>query len=99
MPSPFKQGRQACRKAPNNKLLVRISRQHSDQCTWCPPNGGENCRGHRSAWGKKRAMKHRYATGKGRRQWFNFANRSSYPRYTPQYYDRGIAEGIYTSRE
>lgn len=95
MPSPFKRGRQACRKAPNNKLLVRISRQHSDLCTYCPPNGGENCNGHRSPWGKKRAMKRRYATGKGRKQWFEFYNKGNMHQYRPELYDKGIAEGLY----
>lgn len=34
-----KYGRQACKKyAHNNQEWVRISRQHSDYCTFCPPN-------------------------------------------------------------
>lgn len=95
MSSPFKRGRQACRTAPNNKILVRISRQHSDFCTYCPPNGGENLRGHRSHWGKKRAMKRAYATGKRRKQWFEFVNKPGYRRYAPEYYDKGVMEGLY----
>lgn len=95
MPSPHKKGRQACKKAHTNKELVRISRAHSDCCTWCPPNGGENCRGHHSKWGKKRAMKHAHATGRKRKQWFDFVNTKEYRRYSPEYYDKGVAEGLY----
>lgn len=62
-----KYGRQACKKyAHNNREWVRISRQHSDWCTFCPPNRGENTRGSHSQWGHKRAMKRWYATGKTR---------------------------------
>lgn len=62
-----KYGRQACKKyAHNNQEWVRISRQHSDYCTFCPPNRGENTRGSHSRWGHKRAIKRWYATGKTR---------------------------------
>lgn len=97
MPSPYKPGRQACRKAQSNRELVMISRRHSDWCTWCPPNGGENCTGHHSKWGKKRAMRRAHTLGKRRKQWFDFVNKEDYGRYVPEYYDKGVKEGLYKS--
>lgn len=94
MPSPAKKGRQDCKKAHNNKEWVRISRQHSDCCTWCPANGGENLRGSHSNWGKKRAVRRARTQGKKRKQWFDFIN-TYYHGYAPQYYDKGVAEGLY----
>lgn len=94
MPSPYKKGRQACKKLHSNREVVVVSRQHSDICTWCPPNGGENAK-KCSQWGKKRAMKRAYTTGKKRKQWFDFLNKPSSHRYAPQHYDKGVRENLY----
>lgn len=97
MPSPAKAGRRACNKlAHNSKEWVRISRAKNGDCTWCPPNGGENCTGHHSSWGKKKASKHAYATGKGRKQWYTqFEKRARHKNdklwYRPEWYDKGEA--------
>ena len=90
-----KYGRQACKKyAHNNQEWVRISRQHSDYCTFCPPNGGENIRGSHSQWGKKKAHKRLYATGKGRKQWYtdlwSLKRQANSNRYIPQWGDKSV---------
>ena len=98
MSSKAKAGRQACKKAHNNKEWVRISRSKSDWCTWCPPNSGENIRGSHSQWGRKRAIKRWYATGKGRSTWTDQINKQpGGPSYANNcYWDKGVAYDLYT---
>lgn len=93
MSSKAKHGRQACNKlAHNNKQWVRISRAKNGDCTYCPPNGGENVRKKHSKWGRKRAIKRWYATGKTRNRSFDYINRNF---YTKRYLDKGIKDNIY----
>ncbi len=98
MSSKANRGRSACKKAHNNKEWVRISREHSGDCTYCPPNAGENQHGSHSQWGRKRAMKREYATGKGRSHWTDYINRRpGGPSYGNNcYWDKGIAYNLYT---
>lgn len=35
----------------------------------CPPNHNDNKHGSHSRWGRKVAMKTKYITGKGRKEW------------------------------
>lgn len=64
-PNPRSKAR---RLAHNHVEYVRYSRMEAGNCLYCPPNHGENLRGEHSKWGKKKAMKHYYATGKGRNE-------------------------------
>lgn len=52
-----------------NKTYVRRKKLKTVFCTYCPYHGGENItrRGH-SQWGKKKAAKKFYASGKGRKK-------------------------------
>lgn len=96
MSSKANRGRKACQKAHNNREWVIISRRHSDCCTWCPANAGENLRGSHSRWGRKRAIKRWYATGKGRNGRLDYVNRKFNSYANNCYWDRGITEDIYT---
>lgn len=71
-----------------------ISRTKNGDCTFCPPNGGENLRGSHSKWGKKKTTKHAYSTSKGRKQWFEvfYKRRVTRWKYRPQFYDKNLEE-------
>lgn len=59
-------------KAHNNREFVRLSRLSCDFCTLCPANDIENLRGSHSVWGRKRAARREYTTGKHRSEgWKN----------------------------
>lgn len=57
----------ARRLAHNNREYILFSRQQAGDCTFCPRHDGENIRGNHSKWGKKRAAKRCYVTGRGRK--------------------------------
>lgn len=56
----------ARRLAENNREYILMSRESHGDCTFCGRHDGENIHGSISRWGKKRAMKRYYATGKTR---------------------------------
>ena len=56
----------ARRLAHNNREYILMSREQHGDCTYCGRHDGENIHGSISQWGKKRAMKRYYATGKTR---------------------------------
>lgn len=47
-------------------------------CRYCPPHDGDNAHGKHSQWGKKKASKTLYATGKGRKKPKNFYKGTRY---------------------
>lgn len=56
----------ARRLAQNNREYIYLSRVQTGDCTFCPRHDIENRRGSSSRWGKKRAMRRCYTTGKTR---------------------------------
>lgn len=69
-----------------------MERMQQGDCTYCPPNANENENGHHSAWGRKVAAKHKYATGKGRKEinWHKYGPWSLCDRhYDPDYQPGG----------
>lgn len=96
MTSKAKAGRQACKKAHTNREWIALSRLKSDRCTLCPVNAGDNLRHSHSRWGRKRAIKRWYATGKGRNRRLDYVNRKFNTYANNCYYDQGITKGIYT---
>jgi len=56
----------ARRQAHNNREYILFSRLGSGDCLYCPRHDGENMRGEHSRWGKKRAPRREYTTGKAR---------------------------------
>lgn len=59
--------RKARKEAHNNREYILYSRIASGDCLFCGRHDGENIHGGYSEWGKKKAMKHYYATGQGRK--------------------------------
>lgn len=57
----------ARREALTNREYILFSRLQAGDCTFCPRHDGENIRGEHSKWGKKRAAKCCYVTGKSRK--------------------------------
>ncbi len=57
----------ARRLAHNNREYILFSRLEAGDCTFCPRHDGENTRGEHSKWGKKRAIRRWYTSGKGRK--------------------------------
>lgn len=52
-----------------SREVVLKERKRRGECTYCPPNRGDNGYGRArrtSQWGRKVAAKHKYATGDGR---------------------------------
>lgn len=68
----------ARRLAHNNREYILMSRQQHGDCTFCGRHDGENMHGSLSQWGKKRAMKRFYSTGKTRSLPKRFGGRSWY---------------------
>ena len=57
----------ARRLAHNNREYILLSRSACGDCLYCPRHDGENMHGEHSKWGKKRAPRRAYTTGKARR--------------------------------
>lgn len=101
MSSKAKRGRQACnRLAYNNRQWVIISRRKNGDCPYCPPNAGDNLRkrAKHSSWGRKRAVKRYYATGKTRNKRLDSINQYFCTYGNNCYYDKGIAKNIYKTQ-
>ena len=64
--------------AHNNKEYILLSRELAGDCLWCSRHDGENEKGSHSKWGKKRAMKNYYATGKTRSLPKSFGHHTAY---------------------
>lgn len=71
----------ARREAMTNREYILFSRQQAGDCTFCPRHDGENMRGKHSKWGKKRAMRTWYTTGKGRKAPKTFRTGYTYKNY------------------
>lgn len=52
----------------NGRECILIERAKQGDCLYCPPNHNENAHGEKSLWGRKVAAKHKYATGRGRKE-------------------------------
>lgn len=78
----------ARRNATTNREFINYSLDALGLCKYCPPHGGDNVRGSRSAWGKKVAAKTMYATGKKRKE---------LPKYMRKWYDKHYEEDSYES--
>lgn len=52
----------------NGREAILLERMQQGDCTYCPANHNENAHGSKSVWGRKVAAKHKYATGKGRKE-------------------------------
>lgn len=61
----------------NGKEVILAERLKQGDCTFCPPNHGENTNGSHSKWGRKVASKQKYRTGKGRKEinWYELGPR------------------------
>ena len=61
----------------SNKEYMFLIRRNDGQCTYCPPHDIENCRNF-SMWGKKKAYKAFYKTGKKSKRPKNFYKHTFY---------------------
>lgn len=51
-----------------SQTYKRRLKEYNGDCSYCPYHDIENCRGSHSKYGKKKAAKSFYATGKGRKK-------------------------------
>ena len=76
---------------PNGRDALRYIRSHTNYCTFCPPNHGENSHGSHSLWGRKVAAKRLYATGKGRKE-FNWYRYGPYDLTDKRYWPKDLTK-------
>ena len=61
----------------SNREYIYLVRRNNAQCIYCPPHDIENCKNF-SMWGKKKAYKAFYKTGKKSKRPRNFYGRTWY---------------------